>query len=88
MPNVYNKHRSYPANALYIGRGSPFGNPFKIGQHGTRDEVCAKYEALVENDPELKAAFIKACRGRDLVCYCKPARCHGDYLLRISNESQ
>ena len=29
---------------VYIGRGSPFGNPFKIGIDGTRLEVIEKYK--------------------------------------------
>lgn len=86
MPKVYNKHDTYPlANIRYIGRGSIAGNPYIIGKHGTRDQVCDKFEAHVESNPELKAALIEYCHGYDLLCFCKPKRCHGDYLLRISN---
>jgi len=28
------------------GRGSIFGNPYKTGRDGTRDDVCNKYEIL------------------------------------------
>ena len=38
MITVTNKHHTF-----YIGRGSPLGNPFVIGTHGTRDEVIEKY---------------------------------------------
>lgn len=86
MVNVYNRHYPYPSNTLYIGRGTIAGNPFIIGIDGTRDEVCDKYERKIENDPILKAKLIEFCRGRNLLCSCKPKRCHGDYLLRISNE--
>ena len=42
---VLNKHKvGMPAGAIYIGRGSPWGNPFVIGEHGTRDEVCDKFK--------------------------------------------
>lgn len=86
MPKVYNVHHNdAPEDALYIGRGSPAGNPFVIGKDGTRDEVCDKYEAWIEKNLILKSKLIKYCRGKDLKCYCKPERCHGDYLLRISN---
>jgi len=27
-------------------------------------------------------------KGKDLVCYCAPARCHGDLLLRLANASR
>jgi hypothetical protein len=39
----------------------------------------------VEADPELKIRIVEYCRGRNLKCFCKPLRCHGDYLLEISN---
>jgi len=46
MPEVHNKyHRTDGPNAVYIGRGSPFGNPFLIGKHGGRDEVCDRHAA-------------------------------------------
>ncbi len=35
MCKILNKHAvGTPAGAVYIGRGSKWGNPFKIGQHG------------------------------------------------------
>lgn len=86
MPAVYNRHRWHPKGCLYIGRGTIAGNEFVIGVDGDRDECCDKYEAKVESDPELKAKIIEYCRGRDLLCSCKPHRCHGDYIIRISNE--
>jgi len=88
MPKVYNKHhKDAPPGAVYIGRGSPYGNPFHIGpKDGDRDEVCDKFEAMVEADPQMKAMFIAHLRDKDLVCFCAPLRCHGDYLLRIANQ--
>ena len=86
MPRVYNKHGDYPTgNIRYVGRGSIAGNPFVVGVDGDRDEVCDRFEVMVEADPEFKARLIEYCRGYDLLCFCKPRRCHGDYLLRISN---
>ena len=84
---VYNKRKkNIPSDAVYIGRGSPYGNPFIIGRDGNRDEVCDKYEKYIEANPDLKAKFISELRGKDLVCWCAPKRCHGDYLLKISNK--
>ena len=74
-----------PEDARYIGRGSIAGNPYKIGVHGTRDEVCDLFEQMCERHPRLKQQLIDYCRGHDLKCFCKPLRCHGDYLVRISN---
>lgn len=80
-PAVYNKHHKMaPADAVYCGRGSPYGNPFIIGVHGTRDEVCDRFEKEI-----LPTLDVSALRGRDLVCFCKPKRCHCDPILVKAN---
>lgn len=87
MPKVYNKHdKNANLNAVYIGRGSIYGNPFKIGIDGNRDEVCDKYEEMVLNNPKLLARIKSKLKGKDLLCYCSPKRCHGDFLIKIANE--
>lgn len=74
---VHNKRAgTAPDGAVYIGRGSPWGNPFKIGEHGTRDDVCDRFEREV-----LPGLDLSPLRGKHLVCWCKPARCHGDAIL-------
>jgi len=84
MPIVLNRRAlprgKWPADTVYCGRGSPWGNPFKIGQDGTRDEVCDKFERDVL--PGLDVAPLK---GKNLVCWCAPLRCHCDALLRKAN---
>ncbi len=86
MNAVYNKHHgTVPPGAVYIGRGSPFGNKYVIGLDGTRDEVCDKHAESVLYDPQMIAMIKRALRGKDLVCFCKPRRCHGDVLLEIAN---
>lgn len=85
MPVVFNKYSNPPRTAVYIERGSPWGNPFVIGKDGDRDVVCDKYAAMVDADPSFKAQIIANLKGKDLVCFCKPQRCHGDYLLEVAN---
>lgn len=81
MPRVLNKHKDgMPLGSVYCGRGSPYGNPFKIGVHGTRDEVCDRFEREV-----LPKIDTLPLRGKDLVCFCAPKRCHCDALLREAN---
>lgn len=81
MAKVHNKHhKTAPESAVYIGRGSPYGNPFVIGKHGSRDDVCDRFEADI-----LPALDVSALRGKDLVCFCAPSRCHGDAILRKAN---
>lgn len=87
MATVHNKyHKTAKSDAIYIGRGSPFGNPFKIDATNTRDVVCDKFENHLMNNPALIMKIKRELKGKDLVCFCKPARCHGDTLLRIANE--
>ena len=72
MCRVLNKHHAgVPAGALYIGRGSKWGNPFRIGPDGDRTAVIAKYERWLADQHQLLRALDKL-RGRDLVCFCAP----------------
>lgn len=82
MNKVHNlHHNSAPDDAIYIGRGSPWGNPYVIEKHGNRNEVCDKFEKNILPHLDLTRLI-----DHDLVCYCKPARCHGDAILkRIEN---
>jgi len=81
MPKVYNKHKNPPEWAVYIGRGSPWGNPFIIGRDGDRETVCNRFR-----DEVLPNLDVSELRGKDLVCYCAPQRCHGDDILRKANK--
>jgi hypothetical protein len=82
--NVLNKRVS--ADGVYIGRPSKFGNPFVIGQHGSREQVIARFETWLLSQPALVAAAKRELRGKSLVCWCAPQACHGDVLMRIANE--
>jgi len=67
---------------LYIGRGSRWGNPFRIGRDGTRNEVIEKYAEWIRSQPIL-LANLEELRGKRLGCYCKPQQCHGDVLIAL-----
>lgn len=78
-----NKHRAY------IGRGTVFGNPFRIGVDGTREEVIAKYAAWFNNNEALKRQVRDYLTGKTLVCHCKPLACHGDVIANyLDQQSQ
>jgi len=71
---------------VYIGRGSPFGNPYVIGQDGDRDEVIRKYEIHFTEKLRLEPEFRKkvlALKGKILGCHCAPLKCHGDIIVRF-----
>ena len=71
---------------VYIGRGSKWGNPFRMRNYtqAERDRVCDAYEKwfYTTDLPEQ----LHELRGKRLGCYCKPARCHGDFLTKLTNE--
>lgn len=47
MPKVYNKNKDLiPDGAVYVGRPSPFGNPFVIGKDGDRQDTFEQLKAL------------------------------------------
>jgi hypothetical protein len=67
-----------------VDRTTAWGNPFEMPGDGDRDEVCDSYEvylsrkrSLLQRLPELK--------GKVLVCWCFPERCHGDHLAHLAN---
>jgi hypothetical protein len=97
MPKVLNasalrlKPNVLPPNAVYIGRrtrngwrASKWGNPFRPGRDGTREEIIARYRSWICDQPQLVAA-LPELRGRDLVCWCAPEMCHGDVLVEMAN---
>ena len=85
--NKYHFGGGTPRGAVNIMRGSDFGNPYVIGKHGTRAEVIDMYRHYLQNriinDPEFKAK-VRNLYGKDLLCCCKPAPCHGDVLVRAA----
>lgn len=86
-PKVYNVKRNPPVGSVYIGRSTKWGNPFPINAKMDRDEVCNRFDEYLKGRPDLIEAAKSELKGKNLVCHCKPARCHGDTLLRVANES-
>lgn len=90
-----------PEGAVYVGRGSPWGNPFVVGRDGTAAECVQLYAALLGGLICISAkagaieqravldharAHLQDLRGRDLACWCRPgAPCHADLLLDLAN---
>ena len=81
MPKVYNiRDPDKPDDCVYCGRGSKYGNPFKRPRDGTRDEVCDKFK-----NETLPSLDVSELRGKNLMCFCKPKRCHCDDILIKAN---
>ena len=105
-PRVWSKKdKNIPAGAVYVGRPSKYGNPFKVGRRlgcgpplfthsvflcqmqkeDDRDRVCEQFEDYMASHPDLVAEVRRELKGKHLICFCAPRRCHADTLLRIAN---
>ena len=87
MPQVWNKRDpSCPKDAVYVGRPSKWGNPYRIGAHCTREQSIRQYEEYLASAIQLQGhSFLAELRGKDLVCWCAPLPCHADVLLEVAN---
>lgn len=90
---------------IYVGRAHVlngvrhaglFGNPFKIGRHGTRGQVIERYGRWLagESDqgvePERRQQILEAIptlQGSRLGCWCVPFDCHGRILAEFADAS-
>ncbi len=87
MPVVLNKRRDkIPADAVYVGRPSKWGNPIVLGKDtDIREEAIMMYRNWVRSKIATKELDISELRGKDLVCWCAPLPCHADVLLELAN---
>lgn len=90
-PLVVNKRSGKPYD-VYVGRPSPWGNPFTHAE-GTlaqlrvpnRDMTVEAYRKWLLEQPELVARARRELRGKILACWCAPLACHADVLAEVAN---
>lgn len=88
---ILNRHHlkgAWPGGALYVGRGTVLGNPFVIGEDGTREEVIALYEdwllaKVAARCPAVLTALAGVQHASSLVCYCAPLSCHAEKIFAV-----
>lgn len=83
MCTVVNKYKE--EYDIYIGRGSPYGNPFVIGKDDTREEVIEKFRLFLWE--QIKKGVITKehliqLNGKRLGCFCKPQARRGDIVAK------
>jgi hypothetical protein len=67
---------------IYIGRPGLWGNPFIIGEDGTREEVIELFRHyLLGNRAMMESLHL--LKGKKLGCWCAPKPCHGDVLVEM-----
>ena len=73
----------------YVGKPTPFGNPYKAGQGNTltRAEAVDAFRKLILARPHLITQVRAKLRGKNLACWCPcdGEPCHADVLLAIAN---
>ena len=90
-----------PEGAVYVGRPSRWGNPYKVGaevQVGGRGLDTGRAHVVVDAADAVRLyrkwiwtqgrieGLTPALRGHDLACWCRlDAPCHADVLLELAN---
>lgn len=90
-----------PENTVYVGRGSKWGNPHKVGiSLADNGDGTSRYMTPQDAVDRYKNEYLpywmfKASenqlnplelKGKNLCCWCKPGQpCHADVLLEIAN---
>lgn len=98
--NIRRIDKDLHTDAVYIGRGrgSILGNPFTYlhvdgtlaeFQCRTREESIERFELYarerIQHDPVYRQAVVNLW-GKDLLCFCAPQACHGDILMKLTEE--
>ena len=87
MPDRIQRKRTkgwqMPANAIYVGRPTRWGNPYA-------DQDNAELVRLFRENcltPEFICSVRSELKRKDLACWCPLDQpCHADVLLKIANE--
>jgi len=74
-----------PPDAVRVDRGTPWGNPSVLRREGERDAACDACERYAVDRLAREPGWLAPLRGKDVVCWCAPKRCHADTLLRLAN---
>jgi hypothetical protein len=74
-------------NERFPKQSSIWANPFKIDAKNSREDVLEKYRVYIKAKIEKENLYdkLRALKGKNLGCWCKPDGCHGDILVEIIN---
>ena len=98
-PRGFKKEDGNQNGYIYIGRPGYFGNPIKVCRyrackicnqlHETPGSTIPCFEKYARKRIEIDEQYkenVKELINYILVCYCKPNPCHGDILIKLSEE--
>ena len=99
LPRVYNiRHSDAPADAVYVGRPSPYGNPYRVSEALMRGKAVEQYRSWINAKAQsgLREQMRTELRGCDLVCWCAPRGgiaadderqiCHAQVVMTVAND--
>lgn len=86
-PRVVNKRSGEPYD-VYVGRPTIWGNQFYISSTMTRRGALDAYREFLSRQPGVVERAQRELRGKTLACWCAPAPCHADILMKIANDSR
>lgn len=87
-PAVVNK--STDPFDVYIGRGSVWGNPYRIKSGQPRAVVIKKFERYLLqqlHSGKISRSELDGLSGKRLGCHCAPLACHGDVIADFVEQS-
>jgi Domain of unknown function (DUF4326) len=70
---------------VYVGRETPWGNPFRTSATVGRTQAIAAFRAMLRATPGLAERARRELRGKVLGCHCRPKACHADCLAEVAN---
>lgn len=81
-----------PEGAIYVGRPTRWGNPYRVGTDGSAAECVARFEQWCRQrraeTPDAFAQWLAPLRGHELACWCgSDTPCHADILRRLAYEA-
>lgn len=78
-----------PPNTVYVGRPTPWANPYRVSVWGSAEKAVAVFREMVtavDGWSDFRADARRHLRGKNLACWCPPGQpCHADVLLEIAN---
>ena len=81
------EHAHVVNNTVLVDRRTKWGNPWRVGQDGSREEVIALYRADLWRRiraGEVTLEELAELDGCWLACWCEPLPCHGNVLARAA----
>jgi hypothetical protein len=76
-----------PPGAIYIGRGTKYGNPFHW-KDSSKEEAQDLFKQALPGVIASGIVNLEPLRGKVIMCYCSESDpCHGDVIIEYLNNN-